>query len=866
MRKFKNYILTNWRWIATSSLLGACFSFWFIPKILDNSWVKYFFDLRPSPTLFLLVSISFLLLPLTYKPFLVLYVRYKNNYTLKEIPFTYLDGITLFIAMIISTVTIFHGQIIKNILLSEAVKLWGGTLSIFFLSWYGLISYKGKSFRVLAPPLSVNKPASTDFFPDEPITQENEDLLDRKQFVNDLYNQIIKYPFSDSFVFGLYGRWGEGKTSSLNLLKNKLYQNDDVIVFEFDPWHFSSQAALIKGFYEGLYGALNKKFFLPNIKGLFSRYHRILSTGLKLSGINIDFELSQDSPEDLKEKIQYWLSLTGKKIIILIDDIDRLQNKDEILQIFKIIKLSGRFKNTIFVMSFDPNIISSFLKDVVSVDPSFLDKVVQSPIHLPAVDQDMINRFLFYSYPDQGHISAIDRLFRKLEIDKERIEALEKDFVYLYEAQIKRLFPTLRCAKRYLNGLYSTLPLIKNEVNLQDFLILELIRIFYPEVYEDIWEHPWYYISSGWNEKMYISSPLGLASDEKQKYEKIKEHITKIVDRQDKSEILLELLKVIFFVEVKNAFERITDHSGVSHTYRAEKRITHSDVFPKYFMLKVPPVELPDETIESLISTWDNTEPSNLESRIIEDFKKFKQEKKLLEFLNKLFIFLPRIATNVAESLVRSIYRNANLFSKEGRKDLWRSEFDRAESLMLHIINEKIVDSKIEPLLIEIITETPVFELATGLVLSCRRERGGSRFNIYENIEIDNLQKKLSERLSHYFIEGDIDIFEEEKDTFGFILFQWGTANQEDRKKVNEYVFPLVEKDPKYLGKILSGFIIMGDQIQYSNLTKLYDVNRLYEMVKKHNSNTYSDPKEKSAIDLFIKVYEEEQKSELENI
>jgi len=863
LKKLKVYIQKNWKWVATAIVIGQCFSFWLVPLIFAKSWVKSLFALEISLSFFLFVSISFLFLLLTYKPALDFYRRYKNNFTLKEIPFTYIDSVFLFFASSIFTISIFHERILGDISLSSPVKIWLIAFCIFLLIWYGIIRHKGLSFKTF--PSQQHKELHTaDSFPDEPITHESEDLLDRKQFVEDFYNQIIKYPFPDSFVFGLYGTWGEGKTSVLNLLKNKLYQNDDVIVFEFDPWYFSSQDALIKGFYEGLYAALNKRFFLPNIKRLFSRYHRILSAGLKLSGINIDVGLSQESLEDLKEEIQRWISLTGKKVVILIDDVDRLQDKDEILQIFKIVKLSGRFKNTIFVMTFDPNIISSYLENVVSVDPSFLDKIVQSPVRLSAIDQAMIDRFLFYSFPDQGHISAIDRLFQKLEIDQERVKAFDKDFIYLYEAQIKRLFPTFRYAKRYLNGLYSTLPVIKNEINLQDFLVLELIRIFYPEVYEDIWEHPWYYIPSGWSEKMYILSPFGLGFNEDQKYEKIREHITKIVDRQDKSEVLLELLKVIFFVEVKNAFGTKTGHDNVSHTYRAEKKITHPDVFPKYFMLKVPSTELPDETVESLISIWDNTESTTLESKIIEDLKKFLQEKKLLELLNKLIIFLPRFTPNVAKSLIRSLYKNINLFPKEGRKDFWRSEFDRAKSLMLHLINEKIENTEIESILKEIINETPSFELAVGVVLSCRRERGGSLFNIYENIEIDKLQKILSERLSHYFIEGGKDIFEEEKDTYSFILYQWGTASPEDREKVNNYVFSLIEKNPKYLGKILSGFIIMGDQIQYSELTKLYDVNRLYQVVKEHYSNTYSDPKEKSAIDLFIKVYEEEQKSALE--
>lgn len=598
-------------------------------------------------------------------------------------------------------------------------------------------------------------------------------------------------------MFGLYGLWGEGKTSVLNLLKNKLQQNEDIILFEFDPWYFSSQEALIKGFYDGLYSALNKAFFLPNIRTFFSKYHKILSSGLKLTGINIDIHLSQESLEELRAKIQEWISVIGKKIVILIDDIDRLENKNEILQTFKIIKLSGRFKNTIFVMSFDQSVISSYLKEEVPNDPSFLDKIIQSPVHLPAIEQSKIDRFIYYSYPDENYYSAIDRLFQKLEIDQERIKTFEKEFNDLYETQIKKCFPTLRQSKRYLNGLYSTLPSVVKEVNLRDFLILELIRIFYSGVYEDIEKHPWFYIPP-WNIKAELRSPSGFVSNEKEKYQKIREHIEQIISGQKEKEILLELLQTIFFVEVKNAFSKMggVRYSNVS-SYRSEKRITHPDVFPKYFMFKVPPTELPDEVVESLINSWNQTDPAILESKFIEDLRKFKEEKMLLVLLERIRTFLNNLEPNASKSIIRSIYKNTDLFLKD-RGEYLQSELDNAHFLMLNLVNEKIEAGQIEPILIEVIKEAPSFECAVRTVISCRMERGGGLFKIYENAKIENLQKILSERLTHYFIEAERDIFEEEKNNYGIILRHWGIEDKESRRKVNEYVFPLIENNPKY--------------------------------------------------------------------
>lgn len=295
-----------------------------------------------------------------------------------------------------------------------------------------------------------------------------------------------------------------------------------------------------------------------------------------------------------------------------------------------------------------------------------------------------------------------------------------------------------------------------------------------------------------------------------------------------------------------------------------QKKGLHIYVFPKYFMFKVPPTELPDEVVEYLINSWNQTDPTILESKFIEDLRKFKEEKKLLVLLERIRTFLNNLEPNASKSIIRSIYKNIHLFSKD-RGGYLQSELDNAEFLMLNLINEKIEANQIEPILVEVIQETPSFEYAIRTVIACRMERGGSFFKIYENVKIDNLQKILSERLSHYFIKSRRDIFEEEKNTYGIILYH-GTANKEDRKKVNEYVFSLIEKNPKYLGKIIVRFLLdwrgpLGIEIEYKDLIKLYDETKLYRKVKENYTYAYSTQQEKSALDLFIKVYEDRQAS-----
>jgi hypothetical protein len=534
-----------------------------------------------------------------------------------------------------------------------------------------------------------------------------------------------------------------------------------------------------------------------------------------------------------------------------------LKDRSDILLIFKIARLSGNFRNTIYVMSFDADIILSHLKNDILNDPSFLEKIIQNPVHLPAIDQVSIDRFLFNSFPEEHHYSEVDRLLKQIGLEHKRDKASE-DFSLLYQTQIRKLFPTFRDAKRYLNGLYSTLPSIRTEVNLYDYLILELIRVFYTQVYNDIKSHPWYYIP------IRPVSPLSFM-DEPERNQKIVEHIEQVISSQAEKEVLLGLLKTLFFLNVKTAFEKVKTGGYLKlSAYRFDKRVTHPDVFPKYFMLRVPSIELPDGTVESLIDTWNQTDPTALELKFMEDLRRFKEEKTVTELLERLIVFVPRLEANKSIVLINSISNNIREFSKERRMDrFFESEFFRAGSLMLSLVNEKVEQKQIEGVLIEIIGHTPSFDLATDVVVACRKDSGGDLLNIAGNIGIQKLYTALCERLSKHFISDKRDIFEEEKQSYGKILYNWGTAGGDNKEKVNEYVFSLVEKNPKYLSKMISFFVFgidskIGAEIRYKQLIKLYDETRLYNKVKEYFENGYSTQEEKGALDLFIQVHDQE--------
>ena len=76
------------------------------------------------------------------------------------------------------------------------------------------------------------------FLSDEPIKELTEDVLGHKAFVETLYRCVKD---CDSKInIGLFGRWGVGKTSIINLLIKKFESDDQKIKsFFFDAWKYS---------------------------------------------------------------------------------------------------------------------------------------------------------------------------------------------------------------------------------------------------------------------------------------------------------------------------------------------------------------------------------------------------------------------------------------------------------------------------------------------------------------------------------------------------------------------------------------------------------------------------------------------------
>ena len=99
--------------------------------------------------------------------------------------------------------------------------------------------------------------------PDAPIKRIEDDKLGRAPFARALAKTLLANAAEESFVLGVHGRWGTGKSSVLNMCVEELRsQSKDsgqcLEILHFDPWNVADQSQLVLQFFRRFTGHLRK--------------------------------------------------------------------------------------------------------------------------------------------------------------------------------------------------------------------------------------------------------------------------------------------------------------------------------------------------------------------------------------------------------------------------------------------------------------------------------------------------------------------------------------------------------------------------------------------------------------------------------
>jgi len=326
-------------------------------------------------------------------------------------------------------------------------------------------------------------PSDSQFSNDRPLSSKSDDKLNRSPFVQRVAEVLRGLPKGAGLVVSIHGPWGDGKTTVLNMLQADLNADGATATVEFNPWRFTDESAMLAGFFRVLAGVIRAKLTTKgeDIAGWvekMGRYACIVDDRFGKAG-EAAGSMAETSLEDLRGRLSEALAKADKRIVVLIDDIDRL-DKHETHTLFRLIKACADFPNVCYVLAFDDVAVAKALGERYGAGDqasgrAFLEKIIQVPLKLPvAMKEDL--RSLCFAQVDQA-LSASE-----IELTREEVGG----FVSAFDRGIAIRLDTPRAAKRYGNGLMFALPMLKGEVNIVDLLLIEAVRSFYPEIYDVI--------------------------------------------------------------------------------------------------------------------------------------------------------------------------------------------------------------------------------------------------------------------------------------------------------------------------------------------------------------------------------------------
>lgn len=427
---------------------------------------------------------------------------------------------------------------------------------------------------------------------DAPIAAPGDDRFGRARWAHRIARTIAAQRDPASLVVGVYGSWGDGKTSVLNFLEAALREMDGVVPVRFNPWRLGDEAEMLRGFFATLADALDEE--LPTTKEKVGKVLRTYGALLKpvpvagsaLEGVAgaLGAAWSESNLAKERQKVEALLAERATRVVILIDDLDRL-DMAEIQAMFRLVKVAADFAHTAYVLAFDHAVVAAALAERYAAGSDygagFMDKIIQLPLHLPPVPPDLLRRL---------SLEAVDIALSQAEIELTQADATA--FVSAFDRTVGPRLATPRAAKRYGNALLFALPMIGDEVHPVDLLLVEAMRVCYPRLYEWVRSHPQLVLG------LHRTAGGGQADLEVLRAGVAEATTGLAEDDASRARTLLTTL----FPRTESAWQNKTWGSDWEALWAEQKRIASALYFPRYFTYDVPPGDVRDADLDALIA------------------------------------------------------------------------------------------------------------------------------------------------------------------------------------------------------------------------------------------------------------------------
>ena len=418
-----------------------------------------------------------------------------------------------------------------------------------------------------------------------------------------------------STTLGLIGPWGSGKTTVLEELVRQLNVPNSATrdetsktwsVARFNPWLYSDPLALHEGFFAELRNALPSEDRWSETRSQIAKIGRAAAPfGAVTSLIGLDTsrlidafanQIAQTTTAQ-RQKVERALRDLDRPILMVVDDLDRLSS-DELLHMFKLVRLVGRLPNVYYILSYDEHTLTDLLSKTDLVGESgdrrsldYIEKIVQVRIDIPLLRLDEVDHAI-----DQGMQAVTDRH------DVRQLPADKQDLQFYFTSTLGQRLRTPRALKRYFGQLDSFLPSVGQEVHFGDFAVLTWLRTVEPGVY-NLLQSCRHLLLGERRNPLRESGLARKVQNAVLRAEWVERLAEARVGDADQDDVLYVLCRL--FPRLQQIYSGTGENRNDSGGYPKPGRIAHPDYFDRYFVFGVPTDDIGDGVLARAVGQID---------------------------------------------------------------------------------------------------------------------------------------------------------------------------------------------------------------------------------------------------------------------
>lgn len=715
------------------------------------------------------------------------------------------------------------------------------------------------------------------FRSDRPIDTAKEDLLDRAPFAVSLANAILAYTNKESIVTALYGDWGSGKSSVINMciealadISKTMTKEEQPIVIHFNPWNYSDQNQLLSQFFRELSTRLKRKdygsdaikagkqleayseFFkplalIPEPTGLGAILSLAAAKVVKLVGGAATKwgELKSKDLSDIRAQLDRLLAKQKRKILIIIDDIDRLNNA-ETRQIFQLVKALGDFPNTVYLLAFDRKIVVKALQKVQEgPGEDYLEKIIQIPFELPTISKAEVERLLF---------NQLDELVK--DIPEEKWE--QSYWANVFQDGLRYFFQNIRDVTRYINSLRFSFSMVKDEVKAVDFLAITALQVFEPAVYTGLRDNK--DIFAGVFGSGYRSEDAEIAQA-KARCDEIIQRAVILTEEQ------LKNLLGVLFPKLETIYEKMGYGHDWLENWRRTGRVCSPDIFDTFFRLTISKGDFSQKEMEAILSIAGD------QQAFTEILFKLRDDGRLVRFLERIQDYTRDVIpeSNI-EPIVKVLMNIGDLFP-EGPQGFFESGTAMQVLRINYQLTQRLVSqerrfevfrnaiTEADDSLYTIVHEVGVQGQHHGKWTSKDRPPEPEEKRPVNAEQLLVLEKLASEKIHAWANDGRL----KGHPKLSAILYSWRNWSGEGASVVDNFVNSMVETDEgliqlitSFVGKSysLSGYIQKENlRINLKSIEEFLPIEAIVPRVRAIIANTNYEtlpPEKQQALQVFV--------------